>query len=104
MQNTETLLKATLNRLSARLGEKVIDAAAEIALIAKEAPDQLKKEWDLLKEEIIKEAERLEHENNHEDFKDNSYNNQPSQNKPLEKIDQIRSKIVDINQTIDCKD
>ena len=101
MQNTETLLKAALNRLSVRLGEKVIEAAAEIAVVAKEAPDELKKEWELLKEEIIKEAERIELENNNENLKNNSSGQESSKNKTLEKIDQIRSKIQDLNKTID---
>ena len=101
MQNTETLLKAALNRLSVRLGEKVIEAAAEIAVVAKEAPDELKKEWELLKEEIIKEAERIELENNNENLNNNSSGQESSMNKSLEKIDQIRSKIQDLNKTID---
>ena len=101
MQNTENLLKAALNRLSARLGEKVIEAAAEIVVIAKEAPDELKKEWELLKNEIIKEAERLNREDNKENLNNNSYKQQSSNDKTLEKIDRIRSKIVSLNKIID---
>tara|TARA_Y100001968_G_scaffold241836_1_gene225425 strand:- start:1028 stop:1336 length:309 start_codon:yes stop_codon:yes gene_type:complete len=101
MQNTETLLKAAFNRLSARLGEKAIEAAAEIVLIAKEAPDELKKEWELLKNEIIKEAERLNREDNKENLNNNSYKQQSSNDKTLEKIDRIRSKIVSLNKIID---
>ena len=101
MQNTENLLKAALNRLSARVGEKAIEAAAEIVLIAKEAPDELKKEWELLKNEIIKEAERLNREDNKENLNNNSYKQQSSNDKTLEKIDRIRSKIVSLNKIID---
>lgn len=43
MSVTDNLLQATLNRLAARLREKAISTAAKIALITKDAPNQLKK-------------------------------------------------------------
>tara|TARA_Y100001968_G_scaffold328703_1_gene376395 strand:+ start:720 stop:1034 length:315 start_codon:yes stop_codon:yes gene_type:complete len=104
MQNTETLLKAALNRISARLGEKVIDVAAEIALLAKDAPDQLKKEWDILKDEIIEEAERLEKQENNHNSNNNFSHQQSSLEKPLEKIDRIRAKLTHLNEVINYKD
>ena len=62
MSNSENLLKATLNRIKARLEEKLIKKANEASVFAKEAPDRLKKELEILKTEIFEEAERIQKE------------------------------------------
>ena len=53
-------MQAALNRLSARLGSGLADAAAELAVLAQDAPERLRQEWDLFREEVELEAERLE--------------------------------------------
>lgn len=60
MTQPQTLVQAALNRLTARLGSGLADAAAELALLAQDAPDRLRQEWDLFREEVELEAERLE--------------------------------------------
>jgi hypothetical protein len=60
MSSPETLLQATFNRLLARMGSGVADAAAAMAVIAQDAPMRLRQEWDLFREEVELEAERLE--------------------------------------------
>ncbi len=60
MTQPQTLLQAALNRLSARLGSGLADAAAELAVLAQDAPERLRQEWDLFREEVELEAERLE--------------------------------------------
>ncbi|QEY32793.1 hypothetical protein EVJ50_11685 [Synechococcus sp. RSCCF101] len=62
MSTPETLVQATLNRLLARVGSGVADAAAAVAVIAQDAPERLRQEWDLFREEVQLEAERLEAE------------------------------------------
>ena len=61
MSEPQTLVQAALNRLSARLGSGLADAAAGLAVLAQDAPERLRQEWDLFKEEVELEAQRLEH-------------------------------------------
>ena len=49
MSEPQTLVQAALNRLSARLGSGLADAAAGLAVLAQDAPERLRQEWDLLK-------------------------------------------------------
>jgi len=61
MSTPQTLVQAALNRLTARLGSGLADAAAGFAVLAQDAPDRLRQEWDLFREEVELEAQRLEH-------------------------------------------
>jgi hypothetical protein len=61
MSTPQTLVQATLNRLTARLGSGLADAAAGLAVLAQDAPERLRQEWDLFREEVELEAQRLEH-------------------------------------------
>ena len=60
MSTPQTLVQAALNRLSARLGSGFADAAAGLAVLAQDAPDRFRQEWDLFREEVELEAQRLE--------------------------------------------
>ena len=51
-----------MNRLIARVGEGVADAAAGVAVAVQDAPERIRQEWDLFQEEVKAEAERLQHE------------------------------------------
>ena len=51
-----------MNRLIARVGESVADAAAGVAVAVQDAPERIRQEWDLFQEEVKAEAERLQHE------------------------------------------
>ena len=61
MSTPQTLVQAALNRLTARLGSGLADAAAGFAVLAQDAPERLRQEWDLFREEVELEAQRLEH-------------------------------------------
>ena len=61
MSAPQTLVQAAINRLSARLGSGLADAAAGLAVLAQDAPERLRREWDLFREEVELEAQRLEH-------------------------------------------
>jgi hypothetical protein len=61
MSTPQTLVQAALNRLTARIGSHLADAAAELAVLAQDAPDRLRQEWSLFREEVELEAQRLEH-------------------------------------------
>jgi hypothetical protein len=60
MSAPQTLVQAAINRLSARLGSGLADAAAELAVLAQDAPERFRQEWQLFLEEVELEAERLD--------------------------------------------
>ena len=102
MSDPEILLKAAINRITARITEKLINSAQDFSEIAEEIPKKVKEEWSNFKEEIIEETERLEKETN--SSKEQS-SNQPSTKKDLTQaqIDKLRSKVIEINKSIEEK-
>jgi len=60
MPAPQSLIQATLNRLVVRVGSGLADAAAELALLAQDAPERLRREWQLFVEEVELEADRLD--------------------------------------------
>ncbi len=100
MSSSENLVKAVINRLSLRLGERMVSTAAEISDIAKEAPDRLKAEWEVFKDEIIAEANRLELKDKEEAQQKSSQQNSEF-NQPKSKIDQLRSKVLKLTREIE---
>jgi uncharacterized protein YceH (UPF0502 family) len=62
MTAPQTLVQAALSRLGARFGSAMVDGAANLALLAQDAPDKLRQELELFFEEVQLEAERLERE------------------------------------------
>jgi hypothetical protein len=61
MSAPQTLVQAALNRLSARFGSGLVEAAAGLAVLAQDAPERLRREWELFREEVELEVQRLEH-------------------------------------------
>lgn len=62
MSAPQLLVQAVLNRLTSRLGSSVAEAAASLAVLAREAPEKLQQDWELFWEEVQLEAERLDAE------------------------------------------
>ena len=60
MTAPQTLIQAALFRLGARLGSGLVDAAANLALLAQDAPEKARQELELFWQEVCQEAERLE--------------------------------------------
>jgi uncharacterized protein YceH (UPF0502 family) len=60
MSSPQYLLQAAMNRLAARLGSGLVDTAAGLAVLAQDAPERLRREIDLFREEVELEAGRLE--------------------------------------------
>ena len=102
MSDPEILLKAAINRITARITEKLINSAQDFSEIAEEIPKKVKEEWSNFKEEVIEETERLEKETN---FSKEQSSNQPSTQKDLTQaqIDKLRSKVIEINKSIEGK-
>ena len=91
-----------MNRIAARITEKVINSAQEFTEIAEELPQKLQKEWSSFKEEVIEESERLENKTNAS--KEKSSKEQLSKEDLIQiQIDNLRSKVIDINKDIERK-
>lgn len=56
----QSLLQAAVNRLAARVGSGLADSAAQLSLLAQDAPARLQQELSLFWEEVEQEAARLE--------------------------------------------
>jgi hypothetical protein len=101
MPSPDVLLKATVSRLAARLGHGLAEAAAEVAVLAQDAPERLRREWDLFQEEVQAEAERLEHGDHPpspspEGSGSASATEAPTES-PQQQIDRLRAKVADLN-------
>ena len=91
-----------MNRIAARITEKVINSAQEFTEIAEELPQKLQNEWSSFKEEVIEESERLEKKTNAS--KEKSSKEQLSKEDLIQKqIDDLRSKVIDINKSFEDK-
>ena len=102
MSDSEILLKAAINRIAARITEKVNNSVQEFTEIAEELPHKLQNEWDSFKEEVIEESERLEKKTNAS--KEKSSKEQLSKEDLIQvQIDNLRSKVIDINKNIEGK-
>ena len=102
MSDPEILLKAAINRITARVTEKLINSAQDLSEIAEDIPKKVKEEWSNFKEEVLEETERLK--------KDTNSSKEPSSNHPATKkdltqaqIDKLRSKVIEINKSIEEK-
>ena len=94
MTNSDYLLKAAIKKVTEKLNEILVEKIEEATNIAQDAPEILNKEFDSLKESIIKEASRMEKaENFQENETTNTYQNS------IIKI--TLNEIEDINQQID---
>lgn len=60
MSAPQSLVQAALQRLGVRLGSGLVDAAANLALLAQDAPERLRQELQLFWEEVEAEAARIE--------------------------------------------
>ena len=102
MSNSERLLKAAINRINARITEKLINSAQEFSEIAEEIPQRFQDEWSSFKEEVIEETERLEKKTN--ESKEKTSEEQLSKEDSIQiQIDNLRSKVIDINKDIEGK-
>ena len=91
-----------MNRIAARITEKVINSAQEFTEIAEELPQKLQNEWTSFKEEVIEESERLGKKSNQS--KKKSSKEQLSKEDLIQiQIDELRSKVIDINKDIEGK-
>jgi ubiquinone biosynthesis protein UbiJ len=95
MPSPDALMKATVSRLTARLGHGLAEAAAEVAVLAQDAPERIRREWHLFQEEVQAEAERLERDSQ---GPEESVTPPPAESgNPQDQIDRLRAKVADLN-------
>ena len=91
-----------MNRIAARITEKLINSAQDLSDIAEELPQKLQDEWSCFKEEVFEESERLKKKTT--SSKEKSYEEQFSKENLIQiQIDNLRSKVIDINKDIEGK-
>lgn len=97
MSAPQSLAMAAVNRLAARLGSGLADAAATLAALAQEAPSRVQQELSLFWEEVAMEAERIEN--------DRSASAPTARggaaDDPQERIDALRAKVAELSRRLD---
>ena len=89
-----------MNRIAARITDKVINSAQEFAETAEELPQKIQNEWSSFKKEVIEESERLEKKTNATQEK--SSKEQLSKEDLIQfQIDNLRKKVIEINKDIE---
>ena len=94
MTNSDYLLKAAVKKVTEKLNEILVEKIEEATNIAQDAPEILKKEFDILKESIMEEASRMEKA-------DNIQENEPTNIYQNSKIKKALNEIESINEQID---
>ena len=91
-----------MNRIAARINEKLINSAQEINEIAEGMPQRLQDEWTSFKKEVIEESERLGKKTS--STSEENSNNQSSKEELIQiQIDNLRSKVIEINKNFEAK-
>ena len=76
MTNSDYLLKAAIKKVTEKFNEILVEKIEEATNLAQDAPEILKKEFDILKESIMEEASRMEKADNiQENETTNTYQN-----------------------------
>ena len=102
LSDSEILLKAAMNRIAARVTEKVINTVQEFTDIAEDFPQRLQNELSSFKKEVIEEYERIEKQNY--SSKEKNPKKKSSKEDLIQiQIDNLRSKVIGINKDIEGK-
>ena len=101
MSDSEILLKAAINRIKARIKEKLINSAQEFTEIAEEMPKRLQDEWSSFKKEVIEESEMLEKKTKTSEKRRTPEKRLTKEDKIQLQIDNLRSKVIAINKDIE---
>ena len=101
MSNSDYLIKATVKKIRERLNKTFIDKVEVAANVAQEVPEMLKKEIEVLREEIIQEAKRLEEIEHDDNLKEPKTSLNPKVEQSLEKIESIRTYLENLNELLE---
>ena len=100
MTNSDYLLKAAIKKVTEKFNEILVGKIEEASNIAQDAPEILKKEFDILKESIIEEASRMEKAENIQENESSNTNQDSTIEKALNEIEDINKQIDLLNKTI----
>ena len=97
-------IQALLNRLQARFGSGVADAAATLLAAAEGAPARLSREWQLFWQEVELEAERLARGDDGSDHGHDAAEAEPvsGSRDPQELIDSLRARVAALSHSLDA--
>tara|TARA_Y100001968_G_C18970716_1_gene532178 strand:- start:194 stop:505 length:312 start_codon:yes stop_codon:yes gene_type:complete len=102
LSDSEILFKAAMNRIAARLTEKVINTAQEFTEIAEEFPQKLQNELSSFKKEVLEEYERIEKKNS--SSKEKISKKQSTKEDLIQiQIDKLRTKVIETNKDLEEK-
>ena len=100
MTNSDYLLKAAIKKVTEKLNSILVEKIEEATNIAQDAPEIFKKEFNSLKESIIKEASKMEEaENIQENETTNTYQNYKIK-KTLKEIEGLNKQLDLFNKTM----
>ena len=101
MSNSDYLIKATIKKISEKLNRTFSSKIDEAATAAQEVPELLKKEIEILKNEIIDEAKKMEEASKNETLNKETFTEDPILIKTSKKISLITKKLNEINNILD---
>ena len=101
MSNSDYLIKATIKTISEKLNRTFSSKIDEAATAAQEVPELLKKEIEILKDEIVDEAKRMEEESKNESHNKEDGTNDPIFIKASKKMTLITKRLNEINNILD---
>ena len=101
MTNSDYLLKATVKKLGDKINQTFLGKIEDATIAAQEVPEIIKKEFEALKDEIIKEAKRMETLNKPSNNDNESKTEDNIINKALTKIKEINEKLEVLNIKLD---
>tara|TARA_B100000214_G_C23516844_1_gene423267 strand:+ start:56 stop:361 length:306 start_codon:yes stop_codon:yes gene_type:complete len=100
MSNSDYLLRATVKKLSEKLNQTFYEKIEDATSAAQGIPEIIKKEIDILKEEIIKEAKRMENSEEKQSEEELEIKNN-SRNIVINKIKDINNQLEILNRAMD---
>jgi len=100
MSNSDYLLRATVKKLSEKLNQTFYEKIEDATSAAQGIPEIIKKEIDILKEEIIKEAKRMENLEEKQSEEELEIKNN-SRNIVINKIKEINDQLEILNSAMD---
>ena len=100
MSNSDYLLRATVKKLSEKLNQTFYEKIEDATSAAQGIPEIIKKEIDILKEEIIKEAKRMENSEEKQAEEEIEIKNN-SRNIVINKIKDINNQLEILNSEMD---
>ena len=101
MSNSDYLIKATIKKLSEKLNKSLYSKIDEAAAAAQEVPELLKKEIEILKDDIIEEAKRMEQERDNDPFNKENTSEDSILKKTKNKINIINQNLNEINSILE---